>query len=718
MTKFIRFRPVGLMASAAIACQAWTVQAQNITIASGESVNQQQSVAGTDHLTIEQGATLLVDDDAIQWNAPATDLRIDNAGVIESTAESGRAIDAGGDATGPRTFTLTNASGARIAAPSDAIRIDVDITDGAVVINNAGAIRSTGDGQAIDFNSLSSTSAGQITVNNAAGGVIQSLKSDAVRPGADAIVNNAGVIDAGDLGGNTGSDGIDFQDRGGTVNNLGGATISGARHGITGDGDLFVTNAADGTIIGRNGSGVNADGAATVVNRGLISGNYNGLSADRDGDGDGDGIDIDGVGRVENYGRIEANGYAGVHNDLVRANGSDGLTLGAGTLTNYTGATITSVLYGVATERQSAITNEGTIHGDLIAVFQQSNNNLLENSGTISGADGVLTGAGDDRVINAGTIIGSNHAVQLGNGNDTLVVRNGSRIVGAVDGGAGANTLAIEDGGVFDHGDHFQRLLISGNAVVIGDNNVARTTIASGASLQLGQGRAAGAVGGSIQNGGMLLVNHSDDFTVQAVRGSGGVAQIGSGTTVIGNDNSYTGPTLVTAGTLVSHGTLNSAVVVRGGVFDGAGSVSGLTVGGSGTARVDSKVGQLRVSGDLSLAKGAVLVLPDATTGNRLSVDGQADVDGAQLDLSATGPLEPFQAYPVLTAAGGVSGTFAPIDLQSSYIFLAPILEYDRDGVDLALRRNVTPFASVAATANQTAVANGLDALPATGAAS
>jgi hypothetical protein len=79
--------------------------------------------------------------------------------------------------------------------------------------------------------------------------------------------------------------------RSGTVNNLAGGFISGARHGITTDVDVTVINY--GTIIGRNGSGVGSDGSATVINYGRITGAYDGS-----GNGDGDGVDIDTGGMI------------------------------------------------------------------------------------------------------------------------------------------------------------------------------------------------------------------------------------------------------------------------------------------------------------------------------------------------------------------------------------------------------------------------------------
>ena len=220
-----------LLASIGLSTLAFPLSAAT-TIESGSTITSQQSVGGTDALTVAQGGTLSVDDTAIKWNSASTGILIDNEGLIESVADGGRAINAGCSATAPRTITLDNGAGAIIRSQDDAFRINVDITGGTVTVNNAGTIESAAGGQALDFDAVSSTGIGQITINNLATGVLRADDADGIRPGANATVNNAGLIYAdGPLG--ESHDGIDFQDHSGVVNNLAGGVISGQRHGIT-----------------------------------------------------------------------------------------------------------------------------------------------------------------------------------------------------------------------------------------------------------------------------------------------------------------------------------------------------------------------------------------------------------------------------------------------------------------------------------------------------
>ncbi|WZB60297.1 autotransporter-associated beta strand repeat-containing protein [Achromobacter xylosoxidans] len=73
-------------------------------------------------------------------------------------------------------------------------------------------------------------------------------------------------------------------------------------------------------------------------------------------------------------------------------------------------------------------------------------------------------------------------------------------------------------------------------------------TIAAG-TLQLGNGGASGNLPGAsaIVNNGTLAFNRSDQFTFgNLVTGTGGLSQIGAGTTILTANNSYAGPTSVT----------------------------------------------------------------------------------------------------------------------------------------------------------------------------
>ncbi len=119
---------IGVAALAALSAESWILPAgaADYSISGGNTYTDTETLAGTDRLSIEPGGKLSVNKKAaINWNDASSDLKIFNAGTIESTKAGGRAIDAtGSDNT--RTLTLENKTNARIKSDSDAFRINVN----------------------------------------------------------------------------------------------------------------------------------------------------------------------------------------------------------------------------------------------------------------------------------------------------------------------------------------------------------------------------------------------------------------------------------------------------------------------------------------------------------------------------------------------------------------------------------------------------------------
>ncbi|MBY4834207.1 autotransporter-associated beta strand repeat-containing protein, partial [Burkholderia dolosa] len=69
--------------------------------------------------------------------------------------------------------------------------------------------------------------------------------------------------------------------------------------------------------------------------------------------------------------------------------------------------------------------------------------------------------------------------------------------------------------------------------------------------LRVGAGGTAGAIAGDVSDDGTLAFNRSDDvFFGGAIGGAGAVEQDGTGTLTLTGSNSYSGGTVVRAGTL------------------------------------------------------------------------------------------------------------------------------------------------------------------------
>lgn len=602
----------------ATAAHGKTVQIDTATTAA-------QTLGGSDTLTISAPGSITNSGKTVSLkdSTSGAGVVIDNAGKIISTG--GRAIDSSGDLTQARNYTIYNRSGGQILGANDALRIDSNFVSGSLLIDNSGVIRST-TGQGLDLDALRSDGV-KTTIINRVGGLIRGDASDGMKTGANATISNYGEISTGDShNADEKFDGIDIDSASGvSVTNYG--VISGGRHGITTD--LGATLVNYGQIIGRNGSGFGSDGDGTVINHGTITGAYSGLQAN----GDGDGVDIDKIAHIENYGTIQGVGAGGVDKGGF-ANGSEGIALGGGYILNASGALISGA--------DSAILVDDGSGGSGLAAT------TLENFGTIQGLNGFgvkLVGEFADNVINGGTISGSNGlALDLGGGNDSLTLRNGSRFVGVVDGGSGYDRVVMDDaaGGSFGASRNFEWLEVT-----------------QGAWTLTGSGDFSD--GGAVRNGATLI-------------NQGGIA-----------------------------GTLT---VDTGGVYGGGGSVGNLNI--NGTLRTDTGLGRATIVHDLNMSSASTLAYGVNADGSSapVQVGGVANLNGATLAVNPGAGTYPWQSQYTLLQAAQVNGTFGRV--TSDYAFLTPTLAYTPTQVDLTYTRNDVAFNQFAVTGNGSNAANSL----------
>lgn len=252
-------------------------------------------------------------------------------------------------------------------------------------------------------------------------------------------------------------------------------------------------------------------------------------------------------------------------------------------------------------------------------------------------------------------------------------------------------------------------LTIAGDATYTGG-----TTINAGA-LVLGNGGTRGSVIGNItfcsnaadptcdaSTGKILAFNRSDVLTYGgSIAGPGQLLQIGTGATILSGVNTYSGPTIVDAGTLSITGAITSDVTVNsGGVLSGSGTVGGVTVNAGGLLAPANPGGALTVRGNLTLATaGAYLVEINSNSADRVNVTGTATL-GGNLLVALTGTSITRQPYLILNATGGIAGTFAgvnnlpaslPATLSSraGNVFLSLSLNYNALGGLNANQQNV-----------------------------
>lgn len=336
-----------------------------------------------------------------------------------------------------------------------------------------------------------------------------------------------------------------------------------------------------------------------------------------------------------------------------------------------------------------------------------------------------LTGAGRLDKVDLGTLVlsGTNTytggtaisggTLQLGEGgtSGTLVgdvANNGTLAFNRSDavsfGGAITGTGAVTQMG-------------AGTTTLTGTNTYSGGTLISGGTLR-------GAIGnlgtGVITDNAALVIDQPADASfANAINGTGSLVKTGAGSLTLSGTNLLSGPTSVAQGMLAVTGSLaNSAVtVLNGGTLAGTGTVGATSVQMGGTVAPGSNgIGTLSVNGNYAQASGGIYqvqVDPSTpSTSDRIGVSGTASLAGGSvLNVARTngGVFTVGNKYTVLSATGGVSGTYALSgDTRTAFVQVSD--SYDANNVYLTAEQ-VKTFQEVGITPNQIATAGGLQTL-------
>ncbi|CAB3836229.1 autotransporter-associated beta strand repeat-containing protein [Achromobacter deleyi] len=449
----------------------------------------------------------------------------------------------------------------------------------------------------------------------------------------------------------------------------------GGRFEVTGANALTLTSAVMGSgALGKLGTGT----LTLAADNGYTGGTTITAGTLQLGSGAGGSAAGSLLGDVANNGtlafnRSNAYTYAGV----VSGSGSvlqqgSGTTVLTGTNT-YTGGTTISA----GTLQLGAGGATGSLVGDVAnngaLAFNRSDTytfgGLVSGGGTVSQNGSGTTVLTANNAYTGGTSITAG-TLQLGAGGATGgivgdVANNGALVFNRSD--------TYTFGGQVSGGGSVSQIG-SGTTVLTGANTYTGGTTITAGTLQLGAGGPTGSIVGNVSNNGTLAFNRSDGYLFGGlISGGGGVNQLGTGTTILTANNTYTGGTTITSGTLqlgnggtsgglqgdvVNNGVLvvaRSDQVMLNGVISGSGAVvqngSGQTVlTGKNTysGATVAMAGSLFVNGDQSAATGGTFANGGSTLGGTGIIGGNTfvagtlspgDLTGAPGTLTITGDL-------------------------------------------------------------------------------
>ncbi|HJW40495.1 MAG TPA: autotransporter-associated beta strand repeat-containing protein [Rhizomicrobium sp.] len=723
---------VGFDGSAGVAMSGVMSGSGNVTQLAGvTTISVAQTYTGT--TTISGGTLALAGAGSIATSSGVTD----NGAFSISGAAAGVSIaslsGSGLVDLGPTNLTLTNASG-----------------NFSGVISGPGGLTLLSGNETLSgvntFTGITTISGGTLVVSNIASLMTSSVVDDATLDVSTVTSDgNATTVPVASLTGT-----------GAVV--LGATTIT-----VTGAVGTF-----SGTISGTGGftlsggtqtlSGANSYTGTTTISGGSLVLAGNGSLASSDIVADSGVFDISGVtaGPTVTLASLSGTGTVVLGSETLNLanasttftgaiSGAGGLQVSGGTqvlagANSYTGGTTITA----GTLQIGNAISTGTIVGNVAddGILAFGNATTATFSGAISGTGSVAqTGSGTtiltaSETYTGGTVIAAG-TLQIGNGTASGSIAgdvsdNGTLAFGRSDTATFAGTISGTGGLTQISGrtiltaiesytgpttiDSLAGLTISGpgsiaSSSLVVDNGTLDLSGTSAAPQLMGL-----AGTGSVLIGGqtLALTDGTSDFS-GGISGTGGLA-IGGGIQTLSGTNSYTGSTTINGGTLEVNGSIASSsgvTINSGGTLAGSGTVPSVVLAsGAAIAPGASGSGTLNVNGTVTFVPGSKFVVElNSASAGKLSTTGAEALAGTLSIASTDGTYLLGQKLTVLTAAGGVSGTFTLSPVASSGAQFSSALSYDAHDVYLEIDlAKLSPLLPVGSTVNESNAVGGIDA--------
>ena len=384
-----------------------------------------------------------------------------------------------------------------------------------------------------------------------------------------------------------------------------------------------------------------------------------------------------------NYGGSTTNNGTWIHHSGVVQNV-------AGATFNNNGTMTTEGVAGIYNEGGTFNNNaRASITNAAGCTYRNKNGGIFNNAGTIT---------------NSGTV-----NIESGTFNNTGTLTNNGTLSNF--GGATLNssgTLTNNTGKTFTNGGTFTNTGSLNNAGTL--NNTGSLELASGSTYNF--------TGGTINNNnnGTLILRR--DFTLDGT--TSGIVNLNTGSTLqnyamltnpAGHTQVNNGTFLNNSGgTFINNGTFTtSTTFINNGRFQGTGTTNGDVIN-NGTIAPGNSIGTMNINSSYVHNAGATYEVEINGSGqsDKIVTNGTATLNGGTVRVIPSGLFlanTPY-IYTILTASGGVPGTFSDLTTTSAFLTDMSLSYLPRD-VNLTFIRK--SLGTVCETENQCHVADGLE---------